>query len=124
MKSHVTMEQNVCIVCGKEFDTGNLLIDKQLRQRFESKTVTEFGMCPKHQKLKDKGFIALIGIDPKKSEELMNGNIKPESAYRTGKVAHLKEEVFNKIFNCGHNNGIVFCDDELIEKLKEMTQND
>ena len=31
-KSHVSLEQHVCLVCGKAFDTGTILLDKRLRQ--------------------------------------------------------------------------------------------
>ena len=30
-KSHVSLEQHVCLVCGTAFDTGAILLDKRLR---------------------------------------------------------------------------------------------
>jgi len=42
MKSYVTMEQ--CCLCGKS--TGSLLLDKRLRNVFDSHTVTG-NICPK-----------------------------------------------------------------------------
>ena len=29
-KSHVSMEQHVCLVCGVAFDTGAILLDNQI----------------------------------------------------------------------------------------------
>ena len=45
-KSHVGMEQNVCPVCGKAFDTGTILLDRRLRNSLERKTVTGWSLCP------------------------------------------------------------------------------
>ena len=66
-KSYVTMEQHICIICGKEFDTGALLLDKRLRKQFDQHTTTGIGMCPEHKKLHEEGYIALVGIDVSKS---------------------------------------------------------
>lgn len=40
MKSYVTLEQKICVVCGRSYDTGSLLLDKRLRERFEHHTIT------------------------------------------------------------------------------------
>ena len=58
-KSHVSLEQHVCLVCGKAFDTGTILLDKRLRASMEHHTKTGWGLCPEHQKLADDGFVAL-----------------------------------------------------------------
>ncbi len=34
-KSHVSLEQHVCLLCGVAFDTGNILLDKRLRASME-----------------------------------------------------------------------------------------
>ncbi len=52
-KSHVSLEQHVCLVCGKAFDTGAVLLDKRLRASMEHHTKTGWGLCPEHQKLSD-----------------------------------------------------------------------
>ena len=44
-KSYVTLEQHVCPVCLKTFDTGNLLLDDKLRDVFKKYTVTGYGLC-------------------------------------------------------------------------------
>jgi len=45
-KSHVSLEQRVCLVCGTTFDTGAILLDKRLRQHLDRHTVTGWGLCP------------------------------------------------------------------------------
>jgi hypothetical protein len=87
-KSHVTMEQHKCAVCGKDYDTGALLLDTRLGKRFEMHTVTGWGLCPEHQKLYDDGYVALVGADLAKSKLLSNGNCTPEGAWRTGECKH------------------------------------
>ena len=66
-KSHVSLEQHVCLVCGTAFDTGAILLDKRLRASMERHTATGWGLCPEHQKLADDGFVALIECDPQRS---------------------------------------------------------
>ncbi|WP_430522156.1 hypothetical protein [Pseudomonas aeruginosa] len=45
-KSHVSLEQHVCLVCGTAFDTGAILLDKRLRASMERHTATGWGLCP------------------------------------------------------------------------------
>ena len=95
-KSHVSLEQHVCLVCGTAFDTGAILLDKRLRASMERHTATGWGLCPEHQKLSDDGFVALVECDPQRSGSQASGRMKPEQAYRTGRLAHLKREAFEK----------------------------
>lgn len=94
-KSYVTMEQNICPVCGITHETGNLLLDKRLRDNFERCTVTGFTICADCQDRHDDGYLARIEIDDSKSNKPVN----PESVWRTGKLAHLKYEVAKQIFD-------------------------
>ena len=122
-KSHVSTEQRVCVVCGKTYDTNTILLDTRLRDSMERHTVTGFGMCPDHEKLRDDGYIALVGADEAKSEFLPNGNVKPEGAYRTGLVAHLKREAFDRVFDIpAPEDGVLFCTDEVISMLQQMRE--
>lgn len=50
-KSHVSLERHVSLVCGVAYDTGNLLLDKRLRQSMGRYTTTGWGLCARHQKL-------------------------------------------------------------------------
>lgn len=121
-KSHVSMEQHLCIVCCKPVDTGAILIDKRLRQTLERTTVTGWGMCEEHQKLKDAGFVALIACDPTKTKE-RDGVIKAAGdAYRTGTFCHLRETAFVEVINVPvPENMVCFCDEEVINQLQVMS---
>jgi hypothetical protein len=115
-KSYVTMERKVCIVCGKEYETNALLLDKHLRNKFDKHTTTGFGMCEEHKKLEEDGYIALVECDESKSKVDENGTIKPENAYRTGRIAHLKKEKAMEIFN-QELPSVVFADIELLKRF-------
>jgi hypothetical protein len=120
-KSHVSMEQHVCLVCGHTYDTGSILLDKQLRERFERNTVTGNGLCPEHQKLHDDGYLALVAIDESKSQ-LSNNTTTPNTAYRTGDIAHVRRTVARDIFNVPvpDEEPLMFCSPEVINHLKAI----
>jgi len=120
-KSHVSMEQHVCLVCGVAFDTGAILLDKRLRASMERHTVTAWGLCAEHQKLADDGFVALVECDPQRSGA-PGGRLKPEQAYRTGRLAHIKRHVFAQVFNVPieANQACVFVEPGVIEQLQAM----
>ena len=61
-KSFVTMEQHQCPVCGTVFDTGALLMDKRLLDRFDNKTITGNSLCSECQSKIDEGFTFLIVV--------------------------------------------------------------
>lgn len=122
-KSHVSMEQRVCLACGACFDTGSLLLDRRLRASLERYTVTGWGLCGEHQKLADDGFVALVECDPNRSGVSSGGgHINAEQAYRTGRLAHLKREVFTRMFNVpiAKEQSCVFVEPGVIEKLQAM----
>jgi len=122
-KSHVSLEQHVCLVCGSAFETGAILLDKGLRASMEHHTVTGWGLCPEHQRLFDDGFVALVECDPQRSGSLASGRMQPEQAYRTGRLAHLKREVFAEVFNVHieDRQPCVFVEPGVIEQLQAMT---
>ena len=122
-RSHVSLEQHVCLVCGATFDTGNLLLDRRLRASMEHHTKTGWGLCPEHQKMADDGFVALVECDPQRSSAPGAGRMKPEQAYRTGRLAHLRRAVFTQVFNVPLDDKqvCVFVEPGVIEQLQAMT---
>lgn len=125
-KSHVSLEQHVCLVCGTRFDTGAILLDRRLRASMERHTATGWGLCPEHQNLSDDGFVALVECDPQRSgSPAGGGRVKPEQAYRTGRLAHLKREAFAQVFDVpiAADQPCVFVEPGVIEQLQTMTAN-
>ena len=120
-KSYVSLEQHVCLVCGATFDTGNLLLDKRLRQSMTMHTTTGWGLCTEHQQMFSEDFVALVECDPQRSGN-PSGHLKPEQAYRTGRVAHVKREAFARLFDVPitDDQACVFVEPGVIDQLQAM----
>lgn len=109
MKSHVSMEQHQCFVCGELFDTGAILLDKRLRASMEAHTVTATGVCPEHQAQIDAGFVLLIGVSDAAGQ------------HRTGDIIAIKEQAFTHIFNCNvPPKKIAFVEPAAVAHLKRV----
>jgi hypothetical protein len=96
-KSHVSIEQKVCPVCGRAFDSGAVLLDTRVRrgklvESMEKTTVTGWDLCEEHQALTDEGYIHLVEVDPDKSSSM-----SLEGVHRTGAVASMRREVAKEI---------------------------
>jgi hypothetical protein len=98
-KSHVSMEQNQCPVCAQTFDTGAVLLDRQLRPVFERNTVTGLSPCPECKKMMDDDRTALVEIDEAKSKSENRNTLQAHEAHRTGAVAWIRNSVWDQIFN-------------------------
>lgn len=127
-KSHVSMEQHVCIVCGNPYDTGAVLLKKNLRPTLERNTITGMGMCPRDQEKLDEGYIALVEIDNSQIAENV-GYLKQEAAPRTGRLCHIRVSVFEHLMQqkaptdkSGKMIPMVFVDQEVIPKIEAMVQ--
>jgi hypothetical protein len=119
------MEQKVCPICGKTEDSGALLLDTRLRNRFERNTTTGMGLCKEHKQLHEDGYIALVEVDPSKSDGVPGGALKPEQAWRTGRVAHVRRSAWDKIFNVPLDPKLpmVYLDIEGFDKIAAMHAN-
>jgi hypothetical protein len=89
MKSHVSLGQHVCPVCLSVHDSGEVLLDRRLQNSLEQRTITDWGMCPEHQKLKDDGFVALVEL-----AEAPARGAHPLHTPRTGRIAHIRESAW------------------------------
>ena len=122
-KSHVSLEQHICLVCGIAYDTGSILLDKRSRANLERHTTTGWGQCAEHQQLFSAGFVALVECDPQRSGMTPSADrLKPEHVYRTGRLAHLKREVFATVINVpiAADQACVFVEPGVIEQLQTM----
>ena len=122
-KSHVSLEQHLCLVCGIASDTGSLLLDRRLRANMARHTTTGWGLCPEDQRLHAEGFVALVECDPQRSgARSADGQLEPGRAYRTGRLAHLRREVFAQVFDVtiAADQPMVFVEPGVIERLQAM----
>lgn len=108
-KSYVSMETRTCIVCGEEYETGSILLNKRLANTLNEKTMVGTGMCPSHEKMKDEGYIALVGVEKECANPI-----------RTGKVCHIRSSAWAKIFNIPlPPAGVAFAPEEVMNALIE-----
>lgn len=127
-KSFVTLAQHVCPICGRPEDTGELLLDKRMRDRFEMHTPIGWGLCKEHQAKFDEGYIALVEIDEAKSKGMPTP--KPEDVWRTGPIAHVRFAAADQIFNVpltktdGSRLPFIWVDGKVIKMLEEMVSGD
>lgn len=122
-KSYVSMEQHVCVACATPFDTGSVLLDRRLRPSMKHHATTGWGLCPEHRRMHSQGFVALVECDPQRSgAPSRDGQMKPEQAYRTGRLAHLKRDAFAGVFNVpiAADQPVVFVEPGVIERLQAM----
>ncbi len=107
-KSHVSLEQKVCPVCGITHSHNcAVLLDKRLRNSMERHTITGYGLCEEHDRLNQEGYIMLVAV---------------VEAKRTGEVAAIKREVFMQLFNVPAAHAqlpMVYVEPEVIEVLKQ-----
>ena len=109
-KSYVTMERKKCAICDAEYDSGAILLDRCLRQKFDRYTLTGFGVCPACFK---EGYIPLVETDPARSG--------PGSFHKTGTVVHVRKSVWSNIFNVPIPEcGFMFTDPETVKKLQTL----
>jgi len=124
-KSHVSLEQHVCVVCTMRYETGAILIDRRLRDSLDRHTVTGWGLCPEHRTLFEDGYIALVECNPDRSGNPSPGDlVKSDKAHRTGKVAHLKRDVFNGLFNVPRDDKLpcIFVEPGVIEQVQALAE--
>lgn len=124
-KSFVSLERKVCIVCAAEFDTNAVLIHKRLSNVLPKYSVTGMGLCPEHLDLAERGYVALVGVDPARSRPDANGQLKSEDAYRTGTIMHMTAEAYEAAFGREPQQPMAFCEEEAIQTVRrwfvEMT---
>lgn len=128
-KSHVGMEQRLCVVCSHAYDTGSILLDKRLRATLDRNVVVGHGLCPEHQQKHDDGYVALVGCDPSKSTVGPDNRASPDEVWRTGSVAHLRRTAFEELFRQPHpvsKDGeplpVIFVEEAVITRLEEISR--
>lgn len=94
-KSHVSMGVMLCPVCGCKHSETTLL-QKQLKEVFHEssteKVDIEYELCSEHRKIHEQGYVALVEIDPDKSD-IDNGVF-----YHTGNIAFMLRGIAKKVF--------------------------
>jgi len=120
MKSFTTIEQRVCRVTGKKYDTNTLLIDKRLREKYEMYTITGWGFSPEVVEKFEEGYVALVEVDETKSSKDDKGQITPQGAYRLGRVAYIKKKVLLELVPTLKIEYMGFCGSDFLKYLASI----
>lgn len=111
MKSHVSLEQLQCPVCGIVHDSGAILINRKLKPSLDPHTVTGLGLCPEHQARWDDGFIAFIEVEPDSPRTITE-------SIRTGLIMHMHRSVAEQVFTGSFDKPIAFIEKGIIARLQ------
>ena len=94
-KSYVSLGQLVCQVCGNTYDSGEILLDKYVRNTLETHTVTGTGICPEDEEKFKQGYLACIEINNPET----GGMIHAKDANRTGRIFYVSKHMFEQMLN-------------------------
>lgn len=119
-KSYVTLEQKVCRVTGKTYDTKSILLDKSMKNSFEKHTVTGWGFSPEVEEKFKGGYVALVAIDIDRSTKDSQGQVTLEGAHRTGSICYIKKNVLAKIAPSVKIDKMGFTDVEFLIYLEDL----
>lgn len=117
-KSHVSMEQKLCIICGKQHDSGNILLDMKLRKSMERHTLIGYGHCDDCQAKVDEGYVAAVEISNDGEGE--GKRIKTEDAIRTGTLVWIRKSLLDQMLDVAITTPMIFITPDFTEILKNL----
>jgi len=116
-KSYVSLEKKICAICGNEFETNAILMDRRLKNSMEHYTVTGMGHCKDCQAKIDDNYIAFVEVN----NILSHGDtLKNENANRTGQIVWVKKHVVDEIFSTKTTTPMVFTEPDVIKYLTNL----
>ena len=87
-KSHVSMATAICPICGKEEETGEILLHKHMKAVLDRRTCTGYKPCTEHASDLEKGYVFLLATESEK-EPMAN---------LTGVTLRLDQETAQQMF--------------------------
>jgi hypothetical protein len=104
------------MVCLRRYPTGGVLIHKGKRP---PRTKLDWGLCLQHKRHHIHKLIALVEIDPTKS----NPDKAPDEVVRTGTVIYLSRPLYDHIFTGDPpESGVAFVGPEVVAILQRLRQ--
>jgi len=118
-KSYVSLEQKLCIICGKKHDVG-VLLNKHLRNSLEMHTLTGYGNCPDCQTKVDENYVAAVEISNDGEGE--GNKIKTEDAIRTGNMVWIKKSLLDQMLNVSITTPMIFITPDFTKMLEQLKE--
>lgn len=102
MSSYVSVATKACIICGTEYESGEILLDKKMKDKLERTTCTGLGApCPTcDKKYKDK--FVLIGVSDDDAN-VEGERLDAAEVNRTGMVVGIPNELAKEMFGDVHS---------------------
>lgn len=118
----VGMVHDLCPCCLKKHSESIIIpthLDKKTCNEVKNANgkAIGFSICIECEELVDKGYVALIGIDPEKSNESPKGKITLADIWRTGKFVWIRKEVAKDVFNWDRDEPFIWLEDEVFAIL-------
>lgn len=120
----VALVHELCPIC---LSTVNeqILLNQKLTEKAANQVKEAHGKaiglsdtpCESCQSQLDDGFVAFIGVDDEKSQ-VEDGSLTQETAYRTGHIVWIKEEICPYLFTNWKPSKLSFMSQDLLEQLE------
>lgn len=120
-KNNLPIEENLCIICGNFFTAGSILLNKQLKNFLDPKTLKGYGHCLACEKKLDENYVAFIEIDLERSNVTNEHNIKAKDVCRTGRTGWIQKTTAEQLFDVPVET-MFFIDRGAFEKLIQMPE--
>ena len=115
-KSHVSMATAICPICGKEEETGEILLHQQIQPVLDRRTCTGFKPCKEHTTDIENGYVFLIATESEKEP----------MKHLTGVTLRLDQETAQQLFAKNIDtikHGIVFVEPQVIDWIMSTVNN-
>ena len=128
MNLETALVHEICPICCAETNE-QIVLNHKLTEKAAAQVKAMHGKaigfsepCEKCQEYIDKDFVAIIGIDPSKSN-LVNDKADLVNIWRTGELIWLKKSVAKDIFNWDRPEPFILVEDELVHLLIQKAIN-
>lgn len=113
-----TVKDARCLACGVSYSLSKILLQDPC-----APSAVMLGLCAKHQRDVDNGYVHLIGVD-QGSPKMASGRIDPHQVIRTGSGAQLSRQAYVNIFEQKVPElGVIFVNEAVLLKLKDLQSN-
>ena len=107
-----------CLACGVSYSLSKILLQDPC-----APSAVIIGLCAKHQRDVDNGFVHMIGVD-QGSPKMPNGRVDPHQVIRTGSGAKVTAHMYMWIFEQKVPElGVIFVNEAVLLKLKDLHSN-
>ena len=115
-KSHVSLVTMICVICGKEEETGEILLHKQIQPVLDRRTCTGYKPCKEHTIDIEKGYVFLIATESE-TEPL---------EHLAGMTLRIRKSLAEQLFatdSTFFKHGFVFVEPQVIKWIMSNTNN-